>query len=72
MAYQSHLDDPEYWRDRAARVRALADQVRVTKQKRQFYRLRQSTSLLPIRRTNEPRVGGHNSTEAQWRHAFVQ
>jgi len=27
MAYQSHLDDPEYWRDRAAQVRALADQV---------------------------------------------
>jgi hypothetical protein len=27
MAYQSHLDDPEYWRDRAEQVRALADQV---------------------------------------------
>jgi hypothetical protein len=27
MAYQSHLDDPDYWRDRAAEVRALADDV---------------------------------------------
>ena len=27
MAYQSHLDDPDYWRDRAAQVRALADDV---------------------------------------------
>ena len=27
MAYQSHLDDPEYWRDRAEQVHALADQV---------------------------------------------
>jgi hypothetical protein len=27
MAYQSHLDDPEYWRDRAEQVRALADQL---------------------------------------------
>jgi hypothetical protein len=27
MAYQSHLDDPEYWRDRAEQVRALADEV---------------------------------------------
>jgi hypothetical protein len=27
MAYQSHLDDPEYWRDRAEQVRALANQL---------------------------------------------
>ena len=27
MAYQSHLDDPDYWRDRAAEVRPLADDV---------------------------------------------
>jgi hypothetical protein len=27
MAYQSHLDDPEYWRKRAKEVRALAEQV---------------------------------------------
>jgi hypothetical protein len=27
MAYQSHLDDPEYWRDRAEQVRALVDEV---------------------------------------------
>jgi len=27
VAYQSHLDDPEYWRDRAEQVRALVDQV---------------------------------------------
>jgi hypothetical protein len=27
MADQSYLDDPEHWRDRAAQVRALADQV---------------------------------------------
>jgi hypothetical protein len=27
MAYQSHLNDPEHWRDRAEQVRALADQV---------------------------------------------
>jgi hypothetical protein len=27
MAYQSHLDDPAYWRDRAEQVRALADGI---------------------------------------------
>jgi len=27
MTDGSHLDDPEYWRDRAAQVRALADGI---------------------------------------------
>jgi len=27
MTYQPHLDDPEYWRDRAQQVRALTGQI---------------------------------------------
>jgi len=27
MTDHSYLDDPEHWRDRAAQVRALADQI---------------------------------------------
>lgn len=27
MTGHSYLDDPEHWRDRAAQVRALADQI---------------------------------------------
>ena len=49
MAYQSHLDDPEYWRDRAEQVRALVDQVSNQKAKDEILRIVADYELLAIR-----------------------
>jgi hypothetical protein len=49
MAYQSHLDDPEYWRDRAEQVRALADQVSNQKAKDEILRIVADYELFAFR-----------------------
>jgi hypothetical protein len=49
MAYQSHLDDPEYWRDRAEQVRALADQVSNQTARDAILRIVADYELLAIR-----------------------
>jgi len=54
MAYQSHLDDPEYWRDRAEQVRALADQVSNQTARDAILRIVTTTNFLLIGRKHEP------------------
>jgi hypothetical protein len=49
MAYQSHLDDPEYWRDRAEQVRALVDEVSNQKTKDEILRIVADYDLLAFR-----------------------
>ena len=49
MAYQSHLDDPEYWRDRAEQVRALVDQVSNQKVRDALLRIVADYELLAFR-----------------------
>ena len=49
MAHQSHLDDPEYWRDRAEQVHALADQVSNQKAKDEILRIVADYELLAFR-----------------------
>jgi hypothetical protein len=49
MAYQSHLDDPEYWRDRAEQVRALADEVSNQSARDAILRIVADYELLAIR-----------------------
>ena len=49
MAYQSHLDDPEYWRDRAEQVRALVDQVSNQKARDAILRIVADYELLAFR-----------------------
>jgi hypothetical protein len=38
-ANQSHLDDPEHWRERAKEVRSLADQVSYLPTKQEILRI---------------------------------
>jgi hypothetical protein len=56
MAYQSHLDDPEYWRDRAEKVRALADQVSNQKARDAMLRIVADYELLAIRAQERGRL----------------
>jgi hypothetical protein len=49
VAYQSHLDDPEYWLDRAEQVRALVDQVSNQKAKDEILRIVADYDLLAFR-----------------------
>ena len=49
MAYQSHLNDPEYWRDRAEQVRALADEVSNQRVRDALLRIVADYELLVIR-----------------------
>jgi phage-related baseplate assembly protein len=49
MTVQSHLDDPEHWRDRAEQVRALADQVTGQKAKIEILRIAAEYALLAKR-----------------------
>src|SRR5262245_32840267 len=58
MAYRSHLDDPEYWRDRAEQVRALADQVSNQKARDAILRIAAEYELLADRA--QERLSGHN------------
>ena len=60
MAYQSHLDDPEYWRDRAAQVRALADGVSNQKARDVILQIAAEYELLADR-AQEPAKGGNNA-----------
>jgi hypothetical protein len=48
-AYQSLLDDPEYWRDRAEQVHALADQVSNQKVRDALLRIVADFELLAFR-----------------------
>jgi hypothetical protein len=54
MAYQSHLDDPEYWRDRAEQVRALADEVSNQTARDAILRIVADYNFLLLGRKNEP------------------
>jgi hypothetical protein len=49
MAHQSLLDDPEYWRDRAEQVHALADQVSNQKVRDALLRIVADFELLAFR-----------------------
>jgi hypothetical protein len=49
MAYQSHLDDPEYWRDRAEQLRALADGISNQKAREAILRIAADCELLAHR-----------------------
>jgi hypothetical protein len=58
MAYQSHLDDPEYWRDRAEQVRALADQVSNQKARDVILQIAAEYELLADRARERATRGG--------------
>ena len=57
MAYQSHFDDPEYWRDRAEQVRALADQVSNQKARRSIQQIAAEYELIANRAQERARRG---------------
>jgi hypothetical protein len=49
MPYRSHLDKPHYWRDHAAQVRALADQVSNQKAREAILRIAAEYELIADR-----------------------
>jgi hypothetical protein len=49
MAYQSHLDDPEYWRDRAEQLHVLADGVSNQRAREAILRIAADCELLAHR-----------------------
>jgi hypothetical protein len=61
MAYQSHLDDPEYWRDRAEQVRALTDEVGNQRAREAILRIVADYELLAIRAQQRANLLGYTS-----------
>jgi hypothetical protein len=62
MAYQSHLDDPEYWRDRAEQVRALTDEVSNQRARDAILRIVADYELLAIRAQEQANLLGSQDT----------
>jgi hypothetical protein len=65
MAYQSHLDDPEYWRDRAEQVRALADEVSNQRARDAILRIVADYELLAIRAQERANLGSQDTSQAR-------
>ena len=49
MAYESHLDDPEYWRNRVQEIRALLEQVSSLEARDQVLKMAEDYELLAER-----------------------
>jgi hypothetical protein len=62
MAYQSLLDDPEYWRDRAEQVRALTDEVSNQRARDAILRIVADYELLAIRAQERANLLGSQDT----------
>jgi response regulator of citrate/malate metabolism len=62
MAYQAHLDDPEYWRDRAEQLRTLANGISNQTAREAILRIAADCELLAHRAQERANLLGSQDT----------